>query len=321
MIKEGIRRFMRIIEGTDRIPPEFAGAFITIGNFDGIHLGHRYILQKLVGEAARAKRKSLLITFVPHPKMILHPERRPFYLLTTLEEKLTLLSAEGLDAVILIPFTLAYAETTAEAFIMDFLWQKLRVGKVFIGHDYTFGKDKQGNEAMLATFGKKLGFEVEVIKAVATDNQIVSSTGIRKAIQEGNVKTAASHLGRPYNVQGDIIKGMGRGAGLGFPTANIKPHKELLPATGVYAALANLEGARYQAVVNIGVNPTFGGVPLSLEVHLLDYSGGDIYGESMEIFFIDRLREECCFSGPGALIAQIKKDVKRARAMLKPYLS
>lgn len=310
---------MQVIKGAaERIPPEFTGSFITIGNFDGVHLGHRHIFQTLIGQASQANRKSLLVTFDPHPKMILHPERRPFYLLTTIEEKLGLLEAHGLDAVILIPFNLEYAKTTAESFIMDFLWEKLRAGKIFIGHDYTFGKNKAGNEDMLAAYGKKLGFAVEVIQAFSIDDKIVSSTTIREAILKGDVKKAAVLLGRPYNVKGGIIKGMGRGVTLGFPTANIKPYKELLPANGVYAALITLEGTSYQAVLSLGVNPTFGDVSLSLEVHLLDYAGGSIYGKSLEIFFMDRLREERRFSGPAELIAQIKKDIAAARAILHP---
>ena len=311
---------MQIIKETgEGIPNEFIGSFITIGNFDGIHLGHSHIFQTLVGQASQASRRSMLVTFVPHPKMVLHPERRPFYLLTTLEEKLALLERQGLDAVILIPFTLEYAATTAESFILDFLWKKLRAGKIFIGHDYTFGKDKAGGEAMLAAYGEKLGFTVEVIPAFSTGGTIVSSSRIREYILEGNVKKAALLLGRPYNLKGGIIKGKGRGVTLGFPTANVKPDKELLPANGVYAALVALEGTKYPAVLSLGLNPTYGDVALSLEVHLLDYTGSSIYGKSLEIFFVDRLREERRFSGPEELIVHIKKDITAARAILPPY--
>ena len=311
---------MQIIKETgEGIPDEFIGSFITIGNFDGIHLGHSHIFQTLVGQASQASRRSMLVTFVPHPKMVLHPERRPFYLLTTLEEKLALLERQGLDAVILIPFTLEYAATTAESFILDFLWKKLRVGKIFIGHDYTFGKDKAGGEAKLAAYGEKLGFTVEVIPAFSTGGTIVSSSRIREYILEGNVKKAALLLGRPYNLKGGIIKGKGRGVTLGFPTANVKPDKELLPANGVYAALVALEGTKYPAVLSLGLNPTYGDVALSLEVHLLDYTGSSIYGKSLEIFFVDRLREERRFSGPEELIVHIKKDITAARAILPPY--
>ena len=309
---------MKVIKGTEGVSPEDKGAFITIGNFDGVHLGHRQIFQRLIHEAHEEKRQALLVTFAPHPKMVMHPERRPFYLLTTLEEKIKLLESLGLDAVFLIPFTLGYAETTSESFIMDFLWKNLQVRKIFIGHDYKFGKGKTGNGDLLASYGEKLGFDVAVVDAFSVGDIVVSSTSIRKAILEGDVKKAALLLGRPYNMSGAVIEGKRRGGAIGFPTANIKPHKDLLPGKGVYAAVVNLEGKRYQSVLNIGHNPTFGDVQLSLEVHLMDFNG-DIYGKPLEILFIDRIRKERRFSGPEELSLQIKKDGDRARAILKPY--
>lgn len=309
---------MHVLTGTEGIPPEFREAFITIGNFDGVHLGHRCIFQKLILEARKENRKALLVTFVPHPKMLLHPERRPFYLLTTIEEKIKLLEALGLDALILIPFTLEYAQMTAESFILEVLWKNLQVRKIFIGHDYSFGKDKRGNKDMLTAFGKKLGFDVAVINAVAVGDAVISSTRIRAAILEGDVKTAAMLLGRPYNVSGTVIEGKRRGAALGFPTANIKPHKELLPAKGVYAAIVNLEGKRYNGALSIGLNPTFGDVQLSMEVHLMDFSG-DIYGKYVDVLFIERIREERKFPGPEMLSLQIKKDTEEARDRLKAF--
>ncbi|HLA27826.1 MAG TPA: bifunctional riboflavin kinase/FAD synthetase [Syntrophales bacterium] len=307
---------MHVFTGTEGIPSEFRKAFITIGNFDGVHLGHRFIFQKLILEAHKENRKALLVTFVPHPKMLLHPERRPFYLLTTIEEKIKLLEALGLDALILIPFTLEYAQTTAESFILDVLWKNFQVRKIFIGHDYRFGKDKRGDEDMLTAFGKKLGFDVAVINAVAVGDTVISSTRIRAAILEGDVKTAAMLLGRPYNVSGTVIEGKRRGAALGFPTANIKPNKELLPAKGVYAAIVNLEGKRYNGALSIGLNPTFGDVQLSMEVHLMDFNG-DIYGKYADVLFIERIRGERKFPGPEMLSLQIKKDVEEARDILK----
>ena len=311
---------MHVLTGTEGIPPEFRKAFITIGNFDGVHLGHRCIFQKLILEARKENRKALLVTFVPHPKMLLHPERRPFYLLTTIEEKIKLLEALGLDGLIIIPFTLEYAQTTAESFIFDVLWKNLQVRKIFIGHDYSFGKDKRGNEDMLKAFGKKLGFDLAVINALAVGDTVVSSTRIRAAILEGDVKTAAMLLGRPYNVSGAVIEGKRRGAALGFPTANIKPNKELLPAKGVYAAIVNLDGKRYNGALSIGLNPTFGDVQLSMEAHLMDFSG-DIYGKYVDVLFIERIREERKFPGPEMLSLQIKKDAEEARGILKAYVA
>ena len=310
---------MQVIKYTEEVPPEFQGGFITIGNFDGVHLGHRHIFARLIQDARAAGRKALLITFDPHPKMVMHPERKPFYLLTTLEEKLKLLAELGLDAVILIPFTIPYAATTAEEFIRSFLWEKLRVRKIFIGHDYKFGRNQTGNKDLLTVWGQKLDFEVEVIPAFSCGDIVISSTRIRKAILAGDVRQAALLLGRPYNVSGLVVEGKGRGSALGFPTANVLPGKELLPAKGVYAALVNRQGQQYRSVLNIGLNPTFGDVGLSLEVHLLGFPPEDIYGQSLDILFIERLRDERRFGRPEELVAQIRRDCSQAAAILERH--
>jgi riboflavin kinase/FMN adenylyltransferase len=309
---------MQVLKGTENVAPKYKGAFITIGNFDGVHLGHRQVFQRLIHEAHKENRQALLITFVPHPKMVMHPERKPFYLLTTIEEKINLLDDAGLDAVILIPFTLEYAEITAESFIMDLLWGNLQVRKIFIGHDYRFGKGKAGDGDLLAAYGKRLGFEAVVTDAFSVGGIVVSSTVIRNAILDGDVKKAAILLGRPYNVSGEVIWGKRRGVAIGFPTANIKPNKELLPARGVYAAVVNLGGEKHRAVLNLGTNPTFGDVEVSLEVHLMDFNK-DIYGKSPEVLFIDRIREERRFSSLEELSSQIEKDRDTAHEILKPY--
>jgi len=310
---------MIIIKGTDKIPSEFRDAVVTIGNFDGIHLGHGLIFEQVIAAARQEKRQALVITFDPHPKMLLHPERRPFYLITSLEEKISLLDDIGIDAVILIPFSLEFAKTTAETFIRDILWDKLHIRKIFIGHDYTFGRGKEGNEAYLVLQGSKLGFDVDVVNAFTINSGIVSSTRIRNAILEGDVKTAASLLGRPYNLSGPVVVGHRRGAGLGFPTANIDPEKVLVPARGVYAVIVELDGQRYQGVLNIGYNPTFADEKRSVEVHLLDFDG-NIYGMTLEVLFIERIRDEVKFDGPDKLVAQIRQDIDRARIILKPLL-
>jgi riboflavin kinase/FMN adenylyltransferase len=311
---------MKIIKGIDEIPSEFRDAFVTIGNFDGIHLGHRLIFEQVIAAARKEKGKALVITFDPHPKMLLHPERRPFYLITSLEEKIRLLDEIGIDAVILIPFSLEFAKTTAEAFIHDILWDKLHIRKIFIGHDYTFGRGKEGNEAYLVLHGSKLGFNVDVVNAFTIKGGIVSSTRIRNAILDGDVKTAAGLLGRPYNLSGPVVEGHRRGAGLGFPTANIDPEKVLVPARGVYAVIVEVDGQRYQGVLNIGYNPTFADEKQSIEVHLLEFTG-NIYGMTLEVLFIERIRNEVKFDGPDKLVAQILQDIDRARFILKPLLS
>lgn len=306
---------MEVIYGSQNIPESLKGAFVTIGNFDGVHLGHRFIFRKLVEEAHREGRPAVAISFDPHPKMVLHPERRPFYLITTLTEKIDLLADQGLDAFILIPFSLEYARTSAEAFVRETLWGKLRIGRLLIGHDYTFGRNREGNEAFLIEAGRRLGFAVEVINAHCIGQTVISSTKIREALLAGEVRFAATLLGRPYNLGGPIVPGHHRGVQLGYPTANIAPDKELVPARGVYAVQLLLKGNRHDGVLNIGFNPTFADQKQSIEVFILEFQQ-DIYGEFLEILFIDRIRDEVRFESPEELIAQIGRDVDQARQIL-----
>ena len=305
---------MKIIRDIESTPEDLTGAVITIGNFDGVHLGHREIFRKIVKEAGERNTKSVVITFDPHPQKIMHPEKRPFFLLTPLNQKLDLIRSCGVDAVILIKFSTEFAEITAGEFVENILWGKLRLSKLFVGYDYVFGKGKGGNAEFLKAYGEKLGFQVEEISAVKTDGMISSSTNIRLSILEGNVKLASEMLGRPYGVSGTVVKGYRRGTDIGYPTANIKSEK-VIPATGVYVIIAELEGIRHRGVINIGCNPTFGNEEISAEVHLLDFEG-DIYGEAITILFIDRLRDEIKFKGPEELARQIKKDIERAREIL-----
>jgi len=306
---------MITIRQLEDIPAELKGSFVTIGNFDGVHRGHQYLFKNLVRQARSAGAGAAVITFDPHPKMILHPDRRPFYLITTIEEKIELIAAQGVDGMLIIPFSLEFSRTTAQEFVCGLLWDKLRIRKILIGHDYTFGRGKEGNEAFLVARGEQLGFAVEVMNAFTSNGDIISSTLVRNAILAGDVKKAAACLGRPYNLVGVVVAGHRRGASLGFPTANIQPEKILLPARGVYAALTKLAGRTCRSVLNIGLNPTFADERLSIEVHLLDFNE-DIYGRTLEVMFWERLREEVKFSGPAALIAQIERDVARARELL-----
>ncbi|MBW2636707.1 MAG: bifunctional riboflavin kinase/FAD synthetase [Deltaproteobacteria bacterium] len=308
---------MKIIRKVNYITQEYRDSNVTIGNFDGIHLGHQELLKKTVKESREANRKSIVITFDPHPKKVIHPERRPFFLLNTLDEKLRLIESFNIDIVILISFTTQFSKTTAEEFVRNILWNKLHLNKLFIGYDYAFGKNKGGNAACLRTFGEKLGFQVEEIGAVMIDDTIVSSTNARLSILEGDVRRASRMLARPYNMSGNVVKGFRRGTEIGFPTANIESEK-VIPAEGVYAIIAEVEGNRYQGVINIGYNPTFGNEEISLEVHLLDFQG-DIYEKTIDIQFIDRLRDEIKFDSPDKLVVQIKKDIDRAKEILAPY--
>ncbi|MCD6154128.1 MAG: bifunctional riboflavin kinase/FAD synthetase [Syntrophobacterales bacterium] len=308
---------MKIIRDLEDIPVEFRGSIVTIGNFDGIHLGHRKIFQKLLKETEKEDRKTIVITFDPHPQKVLHPEKRPFFLLTPLNEKLKLIEKFGIDAVVLITFSVEFAKTTAEEFVRNILWDKLHIQKLYVGYDYVFGRGKEGNAESLKTYGKELGFEVEEIGAVKNGELVVSSTKIRVSILDGDVSLAAKLLGRPYNVYGNVVEGYRRGTAIGYPTANIKAEK-VIPGRGVYAIIAGIEGHKYQGVINIGFNPTFGNDELSTEVYLFDFQD-NIYGKNIEIFFIDRLRDEMKFENSGKLAEQIKKDVEQAQKILQNH--
>ena len=309
---------MKIIKDVSEITQEFRDSIVTIGNFDGVHLAHQNIFNKVVTEARNRNRKSIVITFDPHPKKVLHPERSPFFLITSLDEKLKYIGDTGIDAVVLIEFSLELAKVTAEEFVKNILWDKLHIKKIFIGHDYAFGRGKGGNEEYLKSLGDRLGFHVEVVDAIMVDDIIISSTKTRNAILDGNVKLAERLLGRFYNLGGTIVKGYQRGTGIGFPTANIEPEKVLIPGRGVYAVIVEIEEERHPGVVNVGFNPTFANEKLSIEAHLIDFKG-NIYGKNLDISFVDRIRDEMKFENPESLTKQINKDVDGAREILAPY--
>jgi riboflavin kinase/FMN adenylyltransferase len=306
---------MIVFKTTEEITEAFRASIVTIGNFDGVHLSHRHICSKLAQEAREAGAKSLVITFDPHPKMILHPDIRPFFLITTLDEKLNLLEQCGIDATLIIPFSPDYAKTTARQFVYETLGQKLAIKKIIIGHDYTFGQNKKGNDIYLISSGQELGFDVEVIDAFKVGEDIVSSTRIRNLIIQGKIEEAAKQLGRWYNVAGPVVTGFGRGVNLGFPTANIEPEKELLPPAGIYAAFVEVEQKRYMAALNIGEKPTFADYTFTFEAHLLDFEG-DLRGKILNTEFVEKLREIIKFDSPEMLKKQIAADVKKVREIL-----
>jgi len=309
---------MIVFEGMEKITNDFRGAYVTIGNFDGVHLSHQHICRKLAAEAKAAGKKSLVVTFDPHPKMILHPNIRPFYLITTRAEKMAYLEGCGVDATVIIKFDMAYAKTTAEQFVKGFLCDQLAITKIIIGHDYVFGQGRQGNDAYLIARGRECGFSVEVIEAFKINDEIVSSTLIRNYLLEGDVKSARRLMGRPYNVAGKVVTGAGRGAGLGFPTANIEPEKELMPSPGIYAAFVDVDGAQYQSALNIGAKPTFGDYTSTFEVFLMDFAG-DLRGQKINVLFVEKLRDIVKFDGPESLKRQIAADVEKTKQILGQY--
>ncbi len=300
------------------LPPgasPFARTVATIGNFDGVHLGHRTILARVVQRARELQAQAVAVTFEPHPLAVLRPEAA-LPRLTTPEQKLALLADCGLDAAVVLPFTREFAAMRARDFVTRYFCQGLRVREVVVGHDYAFGRGREGNIDLLKEMGQGHGFTVQVVWAVEVDGAVVSSSLVRALLRLGQVDQARDLLGRPYGVVGEVVRGKGRGAAvLGVPTANIRPANELLPATGIYAVWVRRGAKTLPGVANVGTCPTFENGELSLEVHLLGFNG-DLYGETLEVDFVARLREERCFRSVDALAAQIKKDIVAARQTL-----
>ena len=292
-----------------------ARTVVTIGNFDGVHLGHRVILGRVVQRARELGGKAVAVTFDPHPLKLLRPEMN-LPLLTTPEQKLNLLAGCGLDAVVVLPFSPEFAALRAREFVTQYFCERLRVREVVIGHDYCFGRGREGNIDLLKEMGTGCGFTVQVVWAVEAEGAVVSSSLIRAMLRLGKVDEAGRLLGRPYGVSGQVVRGKGRGAKLlGVPTANIRPVNELVPAQGIYAVRVHRGAETLPGVANIGTCPTFENCEFSLEVHLFDFSQ-DLYGEDLGVDFVARLREERRFSSIEALAAQIHEDIAVARKVL-----
>ncbi len=295
------------IEGTN-------GVVLTLGNFDGIHLGHQKILKTLKERAEKTGLPSVVYTFEPHPRKVVSPEKGP-PLIITQEEKIALIEGFGIDYLLLAHFTKEFAATHPREFVEDVLAKRLRVREVWVGHDYSFGRGREGSVEYLKEMAERLGFRVGVIPAFKKEGVIVSSSLIRRLVKEGDVKRAATFLGRPFSLTGKVVKGEDRGTELGFPTANIEVREELLPKEGVYAGLSTIEGRRYQSVVNVGRAPTFDRKKTIVETHILDFSG-IIYGKDIRVTFVDRIRDEKKFPTVEELTEQIKKDITMARRLL-----
>lgn len=295
---------------------------VTIGNFDGVHRGHRAILETVVGRAMDLGGLAVVYTFEPHPRKVLRPESAPG-LLTTLEQKVELLEAAGVDAVIVEPFTREFARTEAREFIEQCLYERVRPVEVYVGYDFHFGRDREGSMRLLAELGPRLGFSVTIIPEVTVDDGDVNSTRIRELLAAGEPERAARMLGRPFTVRGEVVRGDERGRSLGFPTANLEPENQILPASGVYAGHLRMldegepaRGACLPAVTNVGCRPTFSGGETRAEAHVLDFDG-DLYGRRVEISFSLRLRAEQKFENVEALKTQIGADVEAARRKLE----
>ena len=293
---------------------------LTIGVFDGVHLGHRHLIGKLTQEAARGNFLSGVVTFNRTPKAVLSP-RTKVARLTTLEERATFLRSLGVDLVVPLTFTTDVAALSAREFVL-YLKKYLKMRGLVIGPNFALGRGREGNVAALQSLGQELGFTVEVVKPLMVEGSVVSSTAVREALARGDMKTTTRLLCRYFSLSGPVVGGAERGHHiLGFPTANIQLDPEqALPEDGVYATLAHIGDEVHQSVTNIGVKPTFGKGERTVEVHILGFSG-DLYGQKLTIELVERLRAETKFASPEELSAQIKKDVEQARTILKKPLA
>ena len=288
---------------------------LTIGVFDGVHLGHRYLISQLTELAQKQGLLSGVVTFRQHPQEVLFPQTRlPF--LTDLAQRTTLLKNEGVEAIIALSFTRELAQLSPRQFL-GLLEKYLRMRGLVIGPDFALGQSREGNTDTLRRLGQEMGFSVTVVPPIIVDGEVVSSTAIRKALALGDMKRVQNLVGRPFSLHGRVIPGAGRGIELGFPTANLDINAEQgLPAEGVYISRVHIDDQAYSSMTNIGQRPTFGGSQRVVEVYLLDYHG-DLYGQGLTIDIIERLRGEIKFDTPEELKKQIAEDVKQGRAILK----
>ena len=306
---------MRVIRHLAHVSQPLRRVVLTLGNFDGVHLGHRAIVQRAVSEARAVGGQVVVLTFHPHPVAVLAPERSP-PLLQSLRDRLALLRDLGADVTVVQRFTPRFAALEPEAFVRDFLGTHLELLHVVVGYNVSFGRGRAGSVETLRTLGPRLGFAVDAVGPVTVGEEQVSSTALRRMVAAGDVRSAQAFLGRRFTLRGRVVRGEQRGRTLGFPTANLhQPRGLLLPADGVYAVRARLDGRAHPAVLNIGMRPTFGTLQRTVEAHLLDFDQL-LYGRWLVLELVDRLRGEQRFAGPEALRQAIAADVTRAREVL-----
>ena len=294
--------------------------FVTIGTFDGVHIGHQKIIEKLVHQAKQENKKSVLLTFFPHPRMVLQKEAS-IKLLNTIEERSELLSKTGLDYLIIHPFSIEFSRLKALDFVRDILVNKLNTCKLIIGYDHHFGKNREGNIEQLTEYSHMYDFTVEEIPAQDIDSVAVSSTKVRRALENGELKTANNYLGYNYTLQGVVTTGEKLGSKIGYPTANLhlKEDYKLIPKNGVYIVKSVLEGKLVYGMMNIGVRPTVEGAYQTIETHFFDFSG-DLYNKELTIEMLYFLREEQKFDSVEKLVEQLQKDEKTSREYIKNNL-
>ena len=309
---------MRIFNHLDQISEPFKNAVITIGNFDGVHIGHQALFHEVIEKAETIGGTSIAMTFEPHPIRVIKQNNHP-PLITLYEQKAELIERTGIDVLICVPFTLEFAALSAEQFVKDLLVQTIGTKAIVVGEDYSFGKNREGDIDLLKRYAPHCGFEVIVagpIKMTTAFTDRISSTKIRELVANGQMERAEKMLGRNYQIRGKVVTGRDRGGKvLGIPTANINLHDELCPKTGIYAVTVECENNQLRGVANIGYSPTFEDHEFTVEVHILDFSD-NIYGKKIRVNFLKRIRDEIKFASISELIDQIKLDIATAREIL-----
>ena len=303
--------------GVPGLPRDGRPVVVTVGTFDGVHRGHWQVVEEIGRRAADSGGRSVLVTFDPHPLRVVRPDAAPL-LLTTPDEKKAVLACSRLDYAVFLPFTRELREYSPRRFVDDILLRRFGMSELVIGYDHGFGRGRSGNVDTLRSIAADSGFGLDVVDAVRTGPATVSSSSIRQALVDGRLGEANRGLGRPYSLTGTVIRGDGRGRGLGFPTANLRiaGADKLVPADGVYACLATVPEGRFKGALHIGERPAFPGAEASVEVHLLDF-GGDLYGRVVRLDLIEYLRPVGAFGSIAALVRQMHDDVARTRHLLE----
>ena len=320
---------MELVLGIDKIKKRHRDGILALGTFDGVHLGHQKVIKSLKRRANKLKKKSIVLTFDIHPLKTVNPTKCP-PLLTPKEEKIKLIQDLGIDLLMLANFDKKFSSLSPEKFVKDILVDRLGVKEVFVGKDFIFGGGGMGNITFLKNRSKKYGFGVRIIPPEKVGKSTISSTKIRELIKEGRVKKAALLLGRPYTLYGRVVHGESRGRELGYPTANIRPHYEVIPSDGIYLGKIRIKSKNWNGLLNIGVQPTFHkglglvskgeqgvirGQKRVIEAHIFDFNQ-KIYGQEIKISFLEKMRDEITFKNSESLKNQIKKDIDKARKIL-----
>lgn len=311
---------MKIHRGVENLP-YINNPVLTIGTYDGVHLGHKMILNRIQDIADSIDGESVMLTFVPHPRLVLYPHN-PLFLISTLEEKLSLLSRLGLDHVVIMPFTKEFSSITAEDYIEKVLVENFHPSYIVVGYDHRFGRERKGDMQMLQQYSEKYHYKVEEIPAQTIDDISVSSTKVRQAVMEGNIKEANILLAHPYSISGTVVHGDKLGRTIGFPTANISVSKhKLIPALGVYACIVEIKEIQYMGALSISYRPTVtASRDLRIEVYILDFDG-DIYDQEINLILYEKIREDKKFDSLAIMTAAIDDDVMKVRQILTSMLS